>query len=33
MKKSKKMAIMLAVSATFLGVLSSPPSGLSRRNM
>lgn len=33
MKKSKKIAIILAISATFGGVLSSPPSGRMRRTL
>lgn len=33
MKKSKKIAIILAISATFGGVLSSPPSGRTRRTL
>lgn len=33
MKKSKKIAIILAISATFGGVLSSPPSGRMLRTL
>lgn len=33
MKKSKKIATILAISATFGGVLSSPPNGRTQRTL